>query len=86
MPTIGRIGSLDVMIFRNDHNPPHFHVIGTDFSAKFTIADFELLSSKGQIRRRDIRDIEAWGQKHRDMLYLNWQLAQDGRPPQKITD
>jgi hypothetical protein len=61
MPTIGRIGSLDVMIFRNDHNPPHFHVVGADFSAKVTIADFALLSSKGQIRRRDIRDIAAWG-------------------------
>ena len=61
MPTIGRIGALDVMIFRNDHEPPHFHVIGAEFSAKFTIADVELLSSKGRIRRRDIREIEAWG-------------------------
>jgi hypothetical protein len=86
MPTKGRIGALDVMMFRNDHNPPHFHVVGTDFSAKFTIAEFELLSSNGQIRRRDIRDIEAWGQKHQGMLNLNWQLAREGKPPQKITD
>ena len=59
MRTIGRIGALDVMIFRNDHEPPHFHVIGAEFSAKFTIADVELLSSKGRIRRRDVREIEA---------------------------
>jgi hypothetical protein len=45
MPTIGRIGSLDVMIFRNDHGAPHFHVIGAEFSVKFTIADCALLSS-----------------------------------------
>ena len=38
MPTIGRIGSLNVMIFRNDHPPPHFHVFGAEFSAKFAIA------------------------------------------------
>lgn len=75
MPTIGRIGALDVMIFRNDHGPPHFHVIGTEFSAKFTIADFELLSSKGRIRRRDIHDVEKWGHKHQNELYLNWELA-----------
>jgi hypothetical protein len=61
MPTIGRIGPLDVMMFRNDHGPPHFHVFGPEFSAKFAIADLGLLSSKGRIRRRDIRAIEAWG-------------------------
>ena len=60
MPTIGRIGSFDVMIFRNDHDPPHFHVIAAEFSVKFTIADLELLSSKGRIRRRDIRDQTRW--------------------------
>lgn len=75
-----------MMMFRNDHDPPHFHAIGPEFSAKFTIAECELLSSKGRIRRRDIRDIEAWGQAHQDKLYLNWQLARDGKPPQKITD
>ena len=86
MATIGRIGFFGVMIFRNDHDPPHFHVIGAEFSAKFTIADCELLSSKGRIRRRDIRDIEVWGQTHRDELYLNWQLARAGKPSQKIVD
>jgi hypothetical protein len=49
------------MMFRNDHGPPHFHVFGPEFSAKFAIADLGLLSSKGRIRRRDIRAIEAWG-------------------------
>lgn len=74
------------MVFRNDHDPPHFHVMGAEFSAKFTIADVELLSSKGRIRRRDIRDIEEWGQRHRNELDLNWQLARAGKPPQKIPD
>jgi hypothetical protein len=86
MLTIGRIGSLDVMIFRNDHDPPHFHVIGREFSAKFTIADQELLSCKGRIRRRDSREIEAWGQQHQNELHLNWQPAREGKPAQKITD
>lgn len=84
MPTIGQIGSLSVMIFRNDHDPPHFHVFGGEFSAKFAIADGELLSSKGRIRRRDIRAVEQWGQKYRAELYLNWDLARAGQPAQKI--
>jgi hypothetical protein len=36
----------------NNNPPPHFHVFGSEFSAKFAIADCELLSSKGRIRRR----------------------------------
>ncbi len=86
MPTIGHIGSLDVMVFRNDHGSPHFHVIGTEFSAKFAIADFALLSSKGRIRRRDIKAVEEWGQKHQAELYLNWEIARAGGPAQKIED
>lgn len=86
MPTIGRIGARDVMIFRNDHDPPHFHVMADEFSAKFAIADCSLLSAKGRIRRRDIRDIEAWGHAHRDALYLNWRLARAGEPAQRIED
>jgi Domain of unknown function (DUF4160) len=62
MPTIGRSGSLEVMVFRN-HDPPHFHAIGAEFSARFTITELALLSCKGRIRRRDIRDIEEWGQE-----------------------
>ena len=86
MPTIGQIGAFNVMIFRNDHDPPHFHVVGAEFSAKFAIANLELLSSKGRIRRRDIRDVRAWGRKHQTALYLNWQLARAGQPAQRIVD
>jgi Domain of unknown function (DUF4160) len=46
MPTIGRIGSLNVMIFRNDHPPPHFHVFGSEFSAKFAIADCDFCRAR----------------------------------------
>jgi hypothetical protein len=74
------------MIFRNDHDPPHFRVIGTEFCAKFTIAGRELLPGKGRIRRRDIRDIEEWGQKYESKPCLNWQLARAGKPPEKIVD
>jgi len=86
MPTIGRIGLFDVMIFRNDHDPPHFHVFGSEFSAKFAIADCALSSSRGRIRRSDIRAVKVWGEKHRVTLYMNWDLARAGAPPQRIED
>jgi hypothetical protein len=72
--------------FRNDHDPPHFHVLGADFSAKFTIADATLLSSNGRLRRWHLHAIEQWGQKHRDAPYMNWDLARTGQPSRRIED
>lgn len=86
MPTIGRIGPFSVMIVRNDHDPPHFHVFGPDFTAKFAIADVTLLSSNGRLRRWDLRVIEQRGPKHRDALYMNWDLARTGQPSRRIED
>jgi uncharacterized protein DUF4160 len=84
MPTIGRIGSLEVMMFYNDHGTPHFHVFGHDFSAKFTVAGLTLLSSKGRIRQRDIRAVEQWGKEHHVELSLNWDFARAGKPLKTI--
>jgi len=77
---------MSVMVFRNDHPPPHFHVIGDDFSAKFVIDDLSLLSCKGRISRREVRAVEAWGRKHQEALFLNWELARKGCPPLIIED
>jgi hypothetical protein len=37
MPTIKRIDGLRVMIYSNDHPPPHVHVIGADREAVFEL-------------------------------------------------
>ena len=84
MPTIGRVGSLSVMIFRNDHDSPHFHVFGDRFSAKFAIADAALLSINGTMPASARRAGVAWGQRHRAELYDNWELARAGPPARKI--
>lgn len=34
MPTDKSFGSYRIMLFAEDHNPPHVHVIGPDFQAK----------------------------------------------------
>jgi hypothetical protein len=86
MPTIGHIGSLGVMMFYDDHGAPHFHVFGSDFSAKFAIADLGLLSCNGRIRGRDIKAVEEWGQRHQVELRANWDLARAGRPLKRIED
>lgn len=37
MPTVLRINGLRVVIYPNDHRPPHVHVIGNGFEAVFKL-------------------------------------------------
>ena len=57
---IATINNLQLVIYSNDHNPPHFHVISRDRSidAKFRINDGSYLS--GEISERDIKKVKTF--------------------------
>jgi hypothetical protein len=86
MPTIAHIGPIQIRIYYDDHGMPHFHAVSPDFDFKLTIADCGIISGNGRLRGRDLAAIRAWGQKHRDALYSNWQWARDGKPLHDIED
>lgn len=86
MPTIARIGAIQIRLYYEDHGVPHFHAISPDFDFKFAIADCSVISGNGQIKGRDLAAIRAWAQAHRTALYSNWEKARDGEPLQDIKD
>jgi len=57
---IKTIKNLRVIIYSNDHNPPHFHVVSKDYkiNAKFLIENGELIS--GDIKSKDLKRIKAF--------------------------
>lgn len=57
---ISRIKNMEVRIYPNDHNPPHFHVISADYkvNAKFLIETGEYLS--GQISTKNLNRINVF--------------------------
>ncbi|HDZ85225.1 MAG TPA: DUF4160 domain-containing protein [Candidatus Moranbacteria bacterium] len=57
---IATINDLQVIIYSNDHNPPHFHVKSKDLkiNAKFAIDTFKLLS--GEISSKNLKKIKAF--------------------------
>ena len=61
---IETIGRMQIIIYSNDHEPPHFHVKSKDneVDAKFTIQDCTLIS--GNIGTKDLKRINAF---HRDI-------------------
>jgi hypothetical protein len=57
-----------------------------EFDFKIAMEDSSVISGNGHLRGRDLAAIRAWGRRHREMLYANWQLARDGQPLQDIED
>ena len=57
---ISTINNMQIIIYSNDHNPPHFHVksLNNKINAKFTIQDCELIS--GDINSKDMKKIQAF--------------------------
>lgn len=57
---VERIKDLNIIIYSNDHNPPHFHVKTNDckINAKFLIENGEYLS--GEINSKNLKRIKAF--------------------------
>ena len=62
MPTLFSVGAYRVVIFLNDHGPPHVHALGPDGYARFALGaspeSVILLESSG-IPRRTLTGIAA---------------------------
>jgi hypothetical protein len=70
MPTVKNFGSYRIMLFAEDHNPPHVHVIGRDFQAKVRIREATVMA--GTIPSRHRRQALAWIGENRDRLTAMW--------------
>ena len=54
MPTIARVGNIQIRIYYDDHGVLHFHAISPDFDFKLVIEDCSIISGTGQLRGRDL--------------------------------
>lgn len=76
---IETIEHLEVIIYPNDHNPPHFHVKSKDLKidAKFLIETGELY--KGEISSKDLRKIKAFyhSPKGKVLMEIVWRKYQN---------
>jgi Domain of unknown function (DUF4160) len=77
MPTISLFFNIKILMFWNDHAPPHFHAgcVGQDGD----IMTLEVLQG-GSLKRRALGLVLDWAELHRDELLANWNLAREGKP------
>lgn len=75
---VATIDDLQIIIFSNDHNPPHFHVKTKNLKidAKFKIENCELIS--GEIGTKELKKIKAFYLSPKGKIVLNaiWKKKQ----------
>jgi len=75
MPVISRFFGIVIIMYWNDHNPPHIHVKYSEYNAIVSI-NGELLA--GNFPRRALMLVLEWLGEHTVELLENWQRAASG--------
>ena len=75
MPTVLRFRGLRVVIYANDHRPPHVHVIGPGREARIALGDPHedpwLMTNEG-LARQQIATALLEISENRDLLIQRW--------------
>jgi len=64
------LGGFKVAMYFEDHNPPHFHVLGPDWRAAFAIADGRLL--RGRCPPAAKKAVKVWVAENEAVLLEKW--------------
>ena len=85
MPTIALFFNLKIMMFWNDHAPPHFHAayVGQDEDTIIDIRSLQVIQ-QGSLKRRALGLVLDWAELHRDELLANRELARESKPLNQI--
>ena len=74
MPQISSFFGIVIMMFANDHNPPHFHARYQGNKGEFTF-DGEMIN--GNLPKKQVKFIQVWAAIHKEDLETCWELLQD---------
>ncbi|WBF67587.1 DUF4160 domain-containing protein [Desulfovibrio subterraneus] len=70
MPTIIRFNNCHINIHFDDHNPPHFHIYGSDFRVMVNIETLQIM--EGSAAKANIREAMEWAKDNKATLRDAW--------------
>jgi hypothetical protein len=82
MPTISEFLGIYILMFYDDHAPPHFHARYGDHEALIRISPVGML--KGDLPPRALGLVLEWASIHQDKLMQDWTLASEKKQLKKI--
>ncbi|HRP37856.1 MAG TPA: DUF4160 domain-containing protein [Candidatus Dojkabacteria bacterium] len=82
MPRISAFYGIVILMFWNDHNPPHLHATYGEFEILINLNDFSVYA--GQFPSRAFGMLMEWVSIHKEELLSNWDLLQQSLLPKPI--
>lgn len=76
---VDQIGDLKIIVYSDEHPPPHFLVKCSEGSCRFEIADCSPLDNKGL--EKYFRNIRQWHKKNKQLLINTWNNARPSDCP-----
>ena len=78
MPEISRFFGIRILMFYNDHAPPHFHA---EYGGERVSLEIQSLAViEGRIQRRALGMVVEWARGHQSELDEDWERARNGLP------
>jgi hypothetical protein len=75
VPTVLKVRNIRIVIFTNDHPPPHVHALRGDARARFDLGlpdgDVRLVENEG-FRLAEVRELGAAIARDRDAIAKRW--------------
>ena len=75
MPEISRFLGIIILMYFDDHNPPHFHVKYNDYRALISINELQMIN--GELPPRVLGLVMEWAILHKNELIENWKLLKE---------
>ena len=75
MPELSRFLGISILMYFDDHNPPHFHVKYNEFRAIISINELRIID--GHLPARILGLVVEWAELHKDELMRDWELVKN---------
>lgn len=79
MPEISRFLGIVIMMYFDEHNPPHFHVRYNDYSAVIDIKTLNIIAGKIPAKVRGL--VEEWAEMNQEDLMAMWNTKEFHKLP-----
>lgn len=70
MPRVGEVGPVVLYVYKNDHNPPHFHGAYAEHEALISIDAPRVI--KGELPAARLRPVLEWAEENQALLWKWW--------------
>jgi len=82
MPKVCEFHGILIYMYRDEHNPPHFHALYGDDEISVRIDTVEIIA--GRLPRRAERNVLRWAAARQSELSEDWRLSHTDEPLRRI--